>query len=61
VKNEQVMGQFKDNKRHGKGQMDYADGEKYTGDWLQGNQTGQGVYMFANGERYQMRCFNIIR
>jgi len=55
------MGQFKDNKRHGKGQMDYADGEKYTGDWLQGNQTGQGVYMFANGERYQMRCFNIIR
>ncbi len=45
---------------HGKGRMDYANGDNYTGDLLEGNQTGQGVYMFASGDRYQMRCSNII-
>ncbi len=40
--------------------MDYDNGDKYTGDWLDGNQTGRGVYMFASGDRYQMKCFNII-
>jgi hypothetical protein len=54
------LGQFKDNKMHGKGRMDYANGDNYTGDLLEGNQTGQGVYMFASGDRYQMRCSNII-
>jgi len=45
---------------HGKGHMDYANGDKYTGDWLEDKQTGQGVYIFANGDRYQMRCSYII-
>jgi hypothetical protein len=54
------MGQFKSSKKHGKGQMEYDNGGKYTGDWLEDKKTGQGVYMFANRNQYEMRCSNII-
>ncbi|CAF1451282.1 unnamed protein product [Adineta steineri] len=46
-------GEMKGEKRHGKGQMDYADGDKYIGMWVEGNITGQGVYIDANGSRYE--------
>jgi hypothetical protein len=53
------LGQFKDTQRQGKGEMTFANGDKYTGDWVKGNRTGQGVHIFANGSRYEMRCSNI--
>ena len=49
------MGQFKDNKIHGKGKKDYANGDKYTGDWIDDIKTGHGVYIYANGDRYELR------
>ncbi len=60
VMKEHFQGQWKDNKCHGKGQMDYANGDKYTGSWVEDKKTGQGVYMFDNGNRYEIRCSNII-
>jgi hypothetical protein len=53
------LGHFKDNKREGEGEMTFADGDKYTGDWVIDNRTGHGVYFFANGDQYEMRYSNI--
>ncbi len=39
--------------------MTFADGDKYTGDWVIDNRTGHGVYFFANGDQYEMRYSNI--
>jgi hypothetical protein len=46
-------GQMKDGKKHGKGKMDFAIGDKYTGDWVENNRTGQGILIFASGNRYE--------
>ncbi len=59
LETELFLGQFKDNEMHGKGEMTFVNGDKYTGDWVKGNRTGAGVYIFANGNRYEMRCSNI--
>jgi hypothetical protein len=48
---EYLLGQLKDGKIHGKGKMDFHNGDKYTGDWIDGNMTGQGVSTLANGTR----------
>jgi hypothetical protein len=40
---------------HGRGKMDFANGAKYTGDWLDGAMTGEAIYNFANGDRYEWR------
>ena len=50
------MGQFEHNARQGKGKIDYANGEKYIGDWITDIRTGKGVYICANGDRYEMDC-----
>ncbi|CAF3364661.1 unnamed protein product [Rotaria socialis] len=34
---------------HGKGKLDFADGNQYIGDWVDDRRTGQGVYSYANG------------
>ncbi|CAF3600529.1 unnamed protein product [Adineta steineri] len=46
-------GEMKGENRHGKGKMDFASGDKYTGDWIEGKRTGHGVYIFARGNRYE--------
>jgi hypothetical protein len=51
-----LLGQWKDDKKHGKGKIDFASGDTYTGDWIDGDRTGQGIYIFANGDRYELRC-----
>ncbi len=57
--NEQLLGQFKDDKRNGKGTFYYASGSKYTGDMVNGKFEGQGVYIWADGDRYEVRCSEI--
>jgi hypothetical protein len=56
---ELFLGQFKDNGIHGKGEMTFDNGDKYTGDWVEGKRTGQGVYIFGDGDRYEIRCSKI--
>jgi hypothetical protein len=48
-----LPGQFEDNKKHGEGTMDYANGGTYTGDWLNDVRTGKGICIYENAERYK--------
>ncbi len=41
--------------------MNYANGDKYTGNWVDDARTGEGVYIFANRNRYQSRYSQITR
>ena len=54
--NEQLLGQYKDDKMHGKGTLYLVEGNKYTGDMMNDKFEGQGVYIWANGNRYEMKC-----
>jgi hypothetical protein len=49
-------GEMKDGKKHGRGKMNFSNGDSYTGMWVNDVKTGQGVYNFASGSRYQWRC-----
>ncbi len=51
---EQLWGEFKDNKRHGTGKIDCANGDKYLGGWIDDNRTGQGVDIYASGNYYEL-------
>ena len=50
---EQLWGQWKDNKRHGNGTMNFENGNKYIGDFLDDGKTGQGVYIYVDGSVYE--------
>lgn len=53
------LGYFEDNKRHGKGKIQYDTENKgkfdyeYEGDFERGNSTGQGKINWANGNEYE--------
>ncbi|MDA9807839.1 hypothetical protein N9B89_00440 [Flavobacteriales bacterium] len=36
----------------GKGTYSYEDGDKYIGEWKDGNKHGQGTFIWANGDKY---------
>lgn len=38
---------------HGNGEHVYANGNRYSGDWVDGKITGYGVLTFADGETYE--------
>ena len=38
---------------HGNTNCNYANGSNYTGDWVEGRQTGHGVFTWSNGDRYE--------
>ena len=42
-------GEFKMDKREGKGTMYYVNGDKYEGDWKNDKFEGKGLYNFING------------
>ncbi len=39
--------------KSGKGSLDYADGSKYVGEFLNGEPRGKGICYYANGDRYE--------
>jgi hypothetical protein len=43
---------LKGNCHNGKGTYQFANGDKYYGQWKEGKMTGNGKYEFANGDRY---------
>ena len=49
---EKYEGQFKDDKRHGKGIFYYASGDKYDGEWKNNNRHGKGIEYYADGAKY---------
>ena len=38
------LGEYKDGKRDGQGTCTFANGDKYDGDWENGNRHGYGIY-----------------
>ena len=42
-------GEWKENKRHGKGARRWPNGEVYSGDWENGEMHGEGVLKYADG------------
>ncbi|XP_007648049.2 MORN repeat-containing protein 1 isoform X2 [Cricetulus griseus] len=47
------QGSFHDNKRHGRGQMIFKNGDKYEGDWVRDQRQGHGVLHCADGSIYE--------
>ena len=52
-------GEWREDKRHGKGTVQYVSGpkgqvvEKFEGDWVSGKMQGQGRYQYADGGVYE--------
>ena len=46
-------GDFKNNKREGKGIMYYNNGDKYEGDWKNDYMKGKGIMHYNNGNKYE--------
>ena len=57
------MGEWKDDKRHGKGKVIYppvGNGipEEYDGDWYEGKMHGWGRYIYPDGSVYEGEWLN---
>ena len=50
VKREYII--FGDYIREGVGILTYSDGDKYEGEWKDGQKNGQGTYTWSNGNKY---------
>ena len=47
---ERYQGEFKDDRRHGRGTCIFPDGSRYTGEWSTGVIAGEGRYEHGNGD-----------
>jgi len=45
------VGEFKEGLRHGQGYYSSVEGDRFTGQWLQGD-LSKGTYLWANGDKY---------
>jgi hypothetical protein len=41
--------------------MDYASGDVYEGEWVNGKFQGKGTYIWKNGQKYQGEYFEGLR
>ena len=46
------VGEWKDDRVHGKGTITWPNGHKYVGEWKDGEMHGQGIYTEADGTQY---------
>jgi len=46
------VGEFKDNKYHGKGTYAFASGDNFDGSYKDGKRNGQGTYNHTSGDKY---------
>ena len=44
-------GDYKDDKKHGRGVYVWANGDRYEGEYRDGSFSGRGVFAFANGDK----------
>ena len=49
---QKYVGEFKNNKYNGQGNLTFATGHKYVGEFTDDKQNGQGTFTFPNGEKY---------
>ena len=57
-KDGRYFGQFRNDKREGKGIYYYNNGDRYEGDWRNGKREGQGIYYYNNGYREMGDYYN---
>ena len=61
-KRDKYMGKKnKDGMPHGPGRMELANGDKYEGEWAQGEMSGRGKHRWANGSLYEGEWVNGVR
>jgi len=53
----QYVGEWKDDKMHGKGTFNYTDGSKYVGEWKDSIRYGKGTLYYAHGGEKQEGIF----
>jgi len=53
TKEYEYIGEFKSNKRHGKGKILYHNGEHYEGEFFEDKMTGVGSYKWVNQHTYE--------
>ena len=53
AKSFRYKGDFIDNKKQGRGEYIWENGDKYDGDWVADTQSGNGKWSWASGDRYQ--------
>jgi len=41
--------------------MEHSNGDRYEGDWCNGNRDGHGVYTYGNGDSYKGRFARNLR
>ncbi|KAK8805371.1 hypothetical protein WA158_002027 [Blastocystis sp. Blastoise] len=51
-KGELYIGDYKDDKKNGKGKYIYSDGDYYDGDWIDDLENGRGRYVYNDGDEY---------
>ena len=51
-------GEYRDDKKHGYGEISWPDGRKYAGQWVNGKQHGHGTYVSSKGETVQGEWLN---
>lgn len=47
------LGEYLDNRKHGKGTFYYPDGSRYEGYWVDDKRNGYGSYYYINGDTYE--------
>ena len=50
---DKYVGEWQNDKRHGKGTYTWTNGEKYVGEWQNDERYGQGTNTWINGEKYE--------
>ena len=53
-------GEFRDNKKQGKGVYIWSDGARFTGDFADDQASGKGLWEFASGDKYEGDVLNAV-
>jgi len=48
-----IIGEWKENKAHGKGKFWHIDGDVFEGEWKDDKANGMGTYIHVNGAKYE--------
>ena len=47
-----ILGEFKDNKFHGQGEITHFSGDNYKGEFMNGDRHGKGTHTYIGGGQY---------
>jgi len=57
---EQIMGQWIDNNKTGRGIYTWPNGNRYEGQWIDDKKNGRGIYTCPDGARYERASSKIM-